>query len=93
MSDGSTAATIAGVAGGVISGHYAEKALRDSKEWNVTVKMENGTTRTVAMKSDPNLQPGEKVRVSENNVERYKAAAKKSDADHEDHDEEQHDKD
>ncbi|CAK0761361.1 outer membrane lipoprotein SlyB [Gammaproteobacteria bacterium] len=61
---GGTAAAIIGAAGGALTGHYAEKAMSDTKEWNVTVRMNNGETNTVTMKSDPNVQTGDQVRVA-----------------------------
>jgi len=70
---GGTAATLLGVAGGALGGHYAEKALSSSKGWNVAVQMDNGATRTVTLQSEPKVRPGERVRVSEGGVVRYKA--------------------
>lgn len=85
---GGTAATILGVAGGAITGHYAEKAMGGAKEWNVTVRMNNGETRTVNTKSEPNFQPGDTVRVADGAVVRYQKAQvqKKSNDDDEDDD-------
>lgn len=85
---GGTAATILGVAGGAITGHYAEKAMAGSKEWNITVKMNNGETRTVNTKSEPTVQPGDTVRIADGTVVRYQEARsqKKSDDDEEDDD-------
>jgi len=67
---GGTATTILGVAGGAVTGHYAEQALRGSKEWNVMVRMDNGETRTVNMKSEPSVKTGDRVRVAEGSVVR-----------------------
>lgn len=83
---GGTAATIIGVAGGALSGHYAEKAVSGATEWDVTVRMNNGETRTVTMKSDPNLQSGEKVRIAEGSVVRYQEPAGEKKSDDEDDD-------
>jgi outer membrane lipoprotein SlyB len=87
--DGNTVATVAGVAGGALSGHLAEQALRKGKEWNVMVKMSNGETRTVTMTADPKVQAGTQVRVSEGSVVAYKAKSS-DDSDHEE-EKEKHD--
>ena len=65
---GGTAAAIIGAAGGAITGHYAEKAIRSSKEWLITVKMNSGDTRTINMKSEPNVQTGDRVTVAADSV-------------------------
>lgn len=85
---GGTAATILGVAGGAIAGHYGEKAMAGSQEWNVTVKMNNGEIRTVNTKSAPTVKPGDTVRIADGAVVRYQEARtqKKSDNDDEDDD-------
>jgi outer membrane lipoprotein SlyB len=69
---GGTAATLLGVAGGALGGHYAEKTMSGSNGWNVTVKMDNGSSRTVAMQTEPSVQPGQRVRVSGDKVVPYK---------------------
>ncbi|CAK0775765.1 outer membrane lipoprotein SlyB [Gammaproteobacteria bacterium] len=81
--DGSTAATLAGVAGGALAGHYSEKAMSDNKEWKITVQLENGSARAVTVKSEPSIRSGERVRIVEGNVVRYEAPKKKPNADQE----------
>ncbi len=92
---GGTAATIAGVAGGALAGHYGEKAVRNGgKEWNVTVKMDNGSNRTVTTTSEPTVRSGDRVRVAGSTVVRYEGEGKKSGTDHDhepEHENEKHD--
>lgn len=87
---GGTAAAIIGAAGGALTGHYAEKAMRGNKEWAITVRMNSGETRTVNMKSDPNVQTGDRVTVAEGMVTRLQDT-KKFKSDHDDDD--KHEKD
>ena len=90
VGDGGTAATVAGVAGGALTAHYAEKAMTGgSKEWKVTVQMKNGETRTVMLKTEPSVKSGDQVRVSDGNVVAYKETPKKS-KDHDDDDKHDH---
>jgi outer membrane lipoprotein SlyB len=79
---GGTAATLVGAAAGALGGHYAEKSLTGSKEWQVTVKMSSGDSRTIAMKTEPKVQAGDHVRVEGDKVVPDKKAAK-SDKEHE----------
>jgi|GEM_PF-5013395 len=81
--DGSTAATLAGLAGGALAGHYSEKAMSDNKEWKITVQMENGSSRALTVKSEPGIRSGERVRIVEGNVIRYEGPKKKPNADQE----------
>ena len=84
---GGTAATILGLAGGAVAGHYAEKAMA-GKEWNISLRMNNGETRTVNTKSEPTVRVGDTVRIADGAVVRYQEAQvqKKSDDEDEDDD-------
>jgi outer membrane lipoprotein SlyB len=70
--DGRTAATVGGaVAGGAI-GHEVEKNNRDgSRSWRFAVDMDNGRHVTVQMADNPDIQNGDRVRVSNGRIERY----------------------
>lgn len=56
-----TLATIAGAVGGGVAGHYGEKYLR--KRWDIVVKLDDGTHKTVRVDSEPTLAVGDKVKV------------------------------
>jgi len=65
---GKTIATVGGAAGGAYAGHQIEKSARSTKTWNVTIRMDNGTDRTIALDTAPALAVGDKVRVDGNNI-------------------------
>lgn len=63
---GRTLATIAGAVGGGVAGHYGEKYLR--KRWDVVVKLEDGTHKTVSYDQEPGFAVGDKVKVVDNGL-------------------------
>ena len=65
---GSTALAVLGAVGGAVAGHMVEKQVRSTKAYEVTVRMQDGSTRTVSQDSQPGWRPGEKVRVDGNNI-------------------------
>lgn len=65
---GKTIATVGGAAGGAYAGHQIEKSARSTKTWNVTVRMDDGTDRTIALGSAPALAVGDEVRVEGQNI-------------------------
>jgi len=56
-------ATIAGAAGGAYAGHQIEKSQRKSTRYEVVVKMDDGTNRSVMVDMLPGWQVGERVRI------------------------------
>ena len=56
-------ATVAGVAGGAYAGHELEKRYKSERHYQVTVQMEDGGTRHFSYESQPDYQPGDKVKV------------------------------
>lgn len=63
---GRTLATIAGAVGGGVAGHYGEKYLR--KRWDVVVKLDDGTHKTVSFDTEPGYAVGDKVKVVNNTL-------------------------
>ena len=61
---GNTAATIVGAVGGAFAGHQTEKYVRAEKQLQVTVRLDDGTTRTVAQEGGNRWQVGDQVRLS-----------------------------
>ncbi len=59
--DGKSAATVLGAVGGAVAGREVEKRVRSDTRYDVVVKLDNGTTRTVSYESDPGLRVGGKV--------------------------------
>lgn len=65
---GSTALAVLGAVGGAFAGHQVEKQVRSTTAYEVTVRMQDGSTRVVSQDSQPGWRPGEKVRVDGNNI-------------------------
>lgn len=60
--NGNKAATILGAIGGAYAGHQIERHMRKSESYDVNVRMEDGSYRTVST-TQPNARIGEQVRV------------------------------
>lgn len=61
--NGKKIATVAGAIGGGLAGNAIEKKTRTSTTWQVKVKMEDGSTRSVNFETEPNWHAGDAVRV------------------------------
>ena len=64
---GKDVATIAGVVGGAFAGNAIEKNAKKTKRYDIVVRMEDGSERTLSQVTDPMLVNGQKVKV-ENDV-------------------------
>lgn len=60
---GRTALGVLGAAGGAYAGHEIEKNVRKSTIWRVSVRMDDGSARTVSQSAQPAFAVGEKVKV------------------------------
>jgi outer membrane lipoprotein SlyB len=60
---GQTVATIAGAAGGAYVGNTVEKNKNTKGYWQVTLRMDGGTTRTFRYTNQPSVQEGERVKL------------------------------
>jgi outer membrane lipoprotein SlyB len=60
---GNTVATIAGAAGGAYAGNRVEKARNRKSYWTVTLRMDDGTTRTFTYSNPPAVKEGERVKL------------------------------
>jgi outer membrane lipoprotein SlyB len=58
-----TATRIIGAVGGAVLGNAVEKNVRTTKRYDITVRMEDGTLRTLSQPQAPTWRPGDKVRV------------------------------
>lgn len=56
-------ATVAGAIGGAVAGNQIEGNMKSSHSYNVVVRMDDGRTRTVHLKSAQNWRAGEPVRI------------------------------
>lgn len=62
---GNTAMTVIGAAGGAYAGHEIERNVKKRQTWRVTVRMEDGSYRTLSQSQPPAFAVGAKVRVSD----------------------------
>lgn len=60
---GRTALGVLGAAGGAYAGHEIEKNIRKSTSWRVSVRMDDGSMRTLNQSTQPAFAVGEKVKV------------------------------
>ncbi|TJY63198.1 glycine zipper 2TM domain-containing protein [Sinimarinibacterium sp. CAU 1509] len=65
---GKDAATAAGAILGAIAGHQVEKQVRANMTYDITVSMEDGTTRVVNVADASGVGVGAKVRVEGQNI-------------------------
>jgi len=65
---GSDALAILGAIGGAVAGHQVEKSVRSTKVYEVRVKMEDGSTRSMTQASLPAWRNGDRVRVDGNSI-------------------------
>jgi outer membrane lipoprotein SlyB len=59
---GNTAATIAGAGAGAYAGHQVEKNRNTKRSWSVSVRMDNGTSRTFTYANKPDFREGDRVK-------------------------------
>jgi len=60
---GQRIAGVLGAAGGAYAGHQIEKNMKTAKSYEVYVRMEDGTYRTVPMATQPAFRTGDRVRL------------------------------
>src|SRR5258707_14554753 len=65
-----TAMTILGTVAGAITGDETERNVKKRYAYRVTVRMDDGSFRTVSLSSPPTLAVGDKVRVVEGKLVR-----------------------
>ena len=65
---GRTVATIAGAAGGAYAGHTIEKNVKKHTVYRVTLRMDDGSLRTVSQREAPAYAVGDRVRVSNGRI-------------------------
>jgi outer membrane lipoprotein SlyB len=67
--DGRTVMTVAGAAGGALAGNELEKHARTHKRYDVALRMEDGSTKTVSYKEMPTWRSGDRVRVVNDQIQ------------------------
>ena len=66
---GNKLATILGAVGGAIAGNHVEKQARAVKRWDITVRLDDGTTQTFSSPTEPFWHAGDRVRLHEGRLE------------------------
>lgn len=67
---GKKLATVAGAAGGAYAGHQIEKSQRKTTRYEVIVRMDDGSSRSVMMDMVPGWRVGERVRIENGTLTR-----------------------
>ena len=65
---GRDVATVVGALGGAYAGHEVEKNARGSRQYQITVRLDDGSLRTVTETQQPMWHSGDRVRVSNNHI-------------------------
>ena len=61
--------TVLGAAGGAFAGKEIERNVRATKHWEVDVRLDDGTQRTLTSSAQPYWQPGHRVRFVDNTLQ------------------------
>jgi outer membrane lipoprotein SlyB len=62
--NGKKAMAVVGAAGGAFAGHEVEKRMRGEAQYEITVRFDDGRTRTYTETQAPQLQNGDRVRLA-----------------------------
>lgn len=65
---GSQVAAVVGALGGAYAGHQAEKHFRAEKQLEVTVRLDDGSTRTALLSGPSRWRAGDRVRLNNGNL-------------------------
>lgn len=60
---GNQVATVIGAVGGVVVGNEVERRVKTTKAYEITVRMEDGTSRTIQQASAPTWRAGDRVKI------------------------------
>ena len=60
---GKDIATVAGVIGGAVAGNEIEKRSRATKSYEITVRLDNGSTRVITEPNLPSWKTGDRVKI------------------------------
>jgi outer membrane lipoprotein SlyB len=65
---GKTVGTAVGAGAGILGGKVIEEKVRATKHWETTVRLDDGSTKTISSESQPAWHAGERVRVVEGQI-------------------------
>jgi len=60
---GNDLATVAGVIGGAFAGNAIEKKNKKTSNYDIKVKMDDGSERTLRQATDPDMVKGQKIKI------------------------------
>jgi outer membrane lipoprotein SlyB len=60
---GKKLATVLGAAGGAVAGHQVERSARATSHWEISVRLDDGSTRTLTTDQPPSWHAGDRVRM------------------------------
>ena len=69
IGDNNKLVTVLGAAGGALLGNQIEKQARKSKEWEMTVRYDDGSTQSFQSKEQPFWHQGDRVRLYEGKLQ------------------------
>ena len=69
LGKGKGLATVLGAAGGAFAGHQIEKQVRADKRWEIALRMEDGSLRTLPSEVEPAWRAGDRVRIVEDRLQ------------------------
>lgn len=65
---GNDLATVAGAVGGAVAGHQIEKQQRKTTCHEITIRMDDGSVRTITTETQPSWRAGDRIKVSNGNI-------------------------
>lgn len=70
LGKGKGLATVLGAAGGAFAGHQVERHVRADKHWEITVRLDDGSQRTLKSEVEPAWHAGDRVRLVDGKLQR-----------------------
>jgi outer membrane lipoprotein SlyB len=70
LGKGKALGTLLGAAGGAFAGHQVEKHVRADKHWEIAVRLDDGSQRTLTSDAEPAWHAGDRVRIVDGKLER-----------------------
>lgn len=67
---GKTLAEVAGAAGGAYAGNEIEKNMKKTAHYQIAIRMNDGTVRTITQSNDPGVHQGDNVKLTNGSVVR-----------------------
>lgn len=69
LGKGKGLATVLGAAGGAFAGHQIEKQVRADKRWEIALRLDDGSLRTLPSEVEPAWRAGDRVRIVDDKLQ------------------------